>query len=548
MRDRIVHLLRYVVLVFAFGVASFVVARPMAAFQVVLGPPVAVDKPSGTGQYTLSGTVVDALTGAPIHRALVQLVGPQSRLVLTDEGGKFRFANLAQGQNGINVHKPGYTDSAGNSAIMVTIGADTSPLVLKLEPESAITLRVKGEDGDGVEGLPVRVLMSQVGEGRRHLIMNGGGETDGQGEYRFGGLRPGKYYVTVGPSRRPIGHVGDGAHESDIGYSRVFYPNAAELEGAAQVEVSSGRRARVEFSLSTVPLYRISGVVVGGTPGQPCYAQIVDSSGQQIGNGVGINAVTGMFRSGGVPGGFYTLTANCVAEGGIYAVARMPLHVDSNIANVTLSVTPTASIAVIFRTNESGAEANENRFLAMVLLTRKQSNLRGHGSEWAQREGDGPETRLVVKRVEPGIYSADIRPNSGWYVESAVYGSVDLLREDLTVPEGGTTDAIEITLRNDGARVSGTVRGKGAASATGLVLLVSSRAPREVKATQVVNGTFTLDDLAPGSYRAIAIDQADDLEYTNPEVLRDYMMKAQDVTLGPKQESRLDLELVHREK
>jgi hypothetical protein len=86
--------------------------------------------------------------------------------------------------------------------------------------------------------------------------------------------------VTVGPSRRPIGHVGDGAHESDIGYSRVFYPNAAELEGAAQVEVSSGRRARVEFSLSTVPLYRISGVVAGGTPGQPCYAQIVDSSGQ----------------------------------------------------------------------------------------------------------------------------------------------------------------------------------------------------------------------------------------------------------------------------
>ena len=42
--------------------------------------------------------MVDALTGAPIRRALVQLMGGQSQAVLTDEGGKFRFENLAQGE------------------------------------------------------------------------------------------------------------------------------------------------------------------------------------------------------------------------------------------------------------------------------------------------------------------------------------------------------------------------------------------------------------------------------------------------------------------
>jgi hypothetical protein len=63
-----------------------------------------------------------------------------------------------------------------------------------------------------------------------------------------------------------------------------------------------------------------------------------------------------------------------------------------------------------------------------------------------------------------------------------------------------------------------------------------------------VNGAFTLRDLAPGSYRALAIDRADDLEYTNPDALRDYLTKAQEVTLGPKQESRMDLELVQRAK
>ena len=153
---------------------------------------------------------------------------------------------------------------------------------------------------------------------------------------------------------------------------------------------------------------------------------------------------------------------------------------------------------------------------------------------------------MVIKRVEPGSYSVDIRPSPGWYVESALYGSVDLVTEDLTVPREERRKRSKITLRNDGAKVSGNVRGKGAASASGMVLLVSSRAPRFVKETRIANGAFTIRDLAPGSYRALAIDQADDLEYKNPEVLRDYLTKAQDVTVGPKQESRVDLELVQR--
>ena len=186
---------------------------------------------------------------------------------------------------------------------MVTIGGDTSPLVLKLDPESTITVIVTGEDGEGVEGLPVRVLGSRVQEGRRYWSSNGGGQTDEQGEYRAGNLLPGKYYVSVGPSFRPVGHVGNGAQGSDVGYPRVFYPNAAELEGAAQVEVNSGRRARLEFTLNTVPLYRISGAVVGGTLGQPCRPQLRDSSGDDVPVGMRAEPMTGVFRSGEVPAG-----------------------------------------------------------------------------------------------------------------------------------------------------------------------------------------------------------------------------------------------------
>ena len=547
MRHQVLHLLRYVIWVCAVAATSCVVAaRPTEALQIRTAPTEDQDKSNGAGQYKLSGTVVDALTGAPIRRALVQLAGMQSQAVLTDEGGKFRFENLAQGQGMVYAHKPGYTDSSRESPTRVTIGGDTSPLVLKLDPESAIAVKVTGADGEGVEGLPVRVLMSQVQEGRRYWNMQGGGQTDEQGEYRAGNLRPGKYYLSVGPSFRPVGHVGDGAQGSDVGYPRVFYPNAGELEGAVLVEVNPGRRARLELALSTVPVYRISGAVVGGTPGQACYPRLIDSSGEDIPISVRVNPVTGVFRSGEVPAGFYTLVADCVVDGETSFAGRMPLHVDSNLANVTLSVAAMASIPVDFRTN-GGADANENSPASAVILTKKQRNGR-RGAAWAELEGEGDDKRMAVKRVEPGSYSVDIRPNPGWYVESALYGFVDVLTEDLTVPEGGTTEAIEVTLRNDGARLSGNIRGKGAAGASGIVLLVSSRAPRLVRMTRIVNGAFNIGDLAPGSYRAIAIDQAEDLEYRNPDALRDYLTKAQDVTLGPKQESRVDLELVQREK
>lgn len=547
MGDRLLHPLRYLIWFCAFGAALCVVAAPAAAVQIRTGSDGAADKSSGTGSHTLNGIVVDAVTGVPIRRALVQLIGPQSQLVLTGEGGKFQFENLAQGRCAINAYKPGYANRTGESSTMVTIGADTSSLVLKLEPESAVTVKVTGEDGEGVEGLPVRVLSSQVRDGRRYWSAHGGGQTDEQGEFRAADLAPGKYYLSVGPSFRPVGHVGDGAQESDIGYPRVFYPNAEELEGAAPMEVNSGRRARLEFSLGTVPLFRISGTVVGRTLGQPCSLRLTDSSGDDMAIGLRLNPATGMFRSGEIPTGFYTLVADCIVNGEDSFVGRMPLHVDSNLATVSLSVAPTVSIPVVFRTNEGSAGANENNPAGMLLLTKKQLSAR-RVTAWSEPEADGDERRLVVKRVEPGAYSVDIQPTSGWYVEAARYGSIDLLTEDLIVPEGGTTEAIEITLRNDGASVSGNVRARGSSPANGVVLLVPNHAPRLVNVAPFTSGTFTISDLAPGSYRAIALDRVDDLEYTNPETLRDYLSKAQDVTLSPKQETRVDLELLQREK
>jgi hypothetical protein len=524
-------------------------AAPAAGFQTVINRNASGDNSNATGSYTLSGTVVDSVTGAPIRRALVQLNGVQSRLALTDEGGKFRFENLVQCQCAISAIKPGYADraeSGKNSAnTTVTIGADAAAVVLKLEPESTIAVHVTGEDGEAAEGLPVRVLGSQIQQGRRHWTRQEGGQTDEQGALRVGHLRPGKYYVSVGPSFRPVGYTGEGGAGADVGYPRTFYPNAADLEGAALVDATAGNTLRLELAMSTVPVYRISGAVVGGPLGQPCFIRVTDASGENVPIGARVNPATGVFRSGVIPAGFYTLRANCVADGDIAQVGKLPLRVNSNQSNLIVPVVPIVSIPVMFRRSGASEDGNDRNPAGMLLLTQKQLGDRVS----SRTEENGDRSRLVVKGVEPGTYSVDIWPNGGWYVESARYGSVDLVTDDLTVPDGGTTENIEVTLKNDGATLSGTVRGgSGGTSATGTVLLVPGRAPRRAQVTQIMNGTFTIGDLAPGSYRVFALDRADDLEYTNPEALRDCLAKAQEVTLGPKQEARVDLELLRREK
>jgi hypothetical protein len=76
------------------------------------------------------------------------------------------------------------------------------------------------------------------------------------------------------------------------------------------------------------------------------------------------------------------------------------------------------------------------------------------------------------------------------------------------------------------------------------VLLVPEGAPREVQ-HGFDSGRLRFEGLAPGEYNLLAFDNADLLEYKNPEVLSPYLGKAAHVTLGPGQNSSVTLQLIH---
>src|SRR5216683_1550267 len=141
-----------------------------------------------TPKFTLSGTVVNSVTGEPIRRALVQIyVGPKQAM-LTDSDGRFEFSNLPSGQTSIAVRKPGFMSeqemSGGGPPSMVETGPDAKPITVKLTPEGVLFGRVDSK-GEPIEDLPVNVIALRIDQGRKHWEPRGGAMTDEDGAWRL---------------------------------------------------------------------------------------------------------------------------------------------------------------------------------------------------------------------------------------------------------------------------------------------------------------------------------------------------------------------------
>lgn len=78
--------------------------------------PPAGDTEAKSADHTLSlsGTVVNAMTGEPIHRAAVTIFsGQNSFSTLSDNSGHFEFNGLPEGLAFVSAARPGFGNQAG---------------------------------------------------------------------------------------------------------------------------------------------------------------------------------------------------------------------------------------------------------------------------------------------------------------------------------------------------------------------------------------------------------------------------------------------------
>jgi len=153
---------------------------------------------------TIQGTVVEHVSGRPLARAQVQLttVGPQGAGGGTEthasSTGQFRFSNLSAGVYLVSAVRVGFAtaqygqkDWKGTGLPIVLAERESSVVLeLRLRRLGAITGMVWDENQ---VGLPEQDVV--LYEGVHPLRMLTRVKTDDRGIYRFGELRPGRYYV-----------------------------------------------------------------------------------------------------------------------------------------------------------------------------------------------------------------------------------------------------------------------------------------------------------------------------------------------------------------
>ncbi len=513
----------------------------------------AIDAPaqstSHAARYTLSGSVVNSITGEPVRRAVVQAYGNVSATGFSDAEGHFEFSGVGAGMAYVSARKPGFFGEQELSQrtrgvvsqTPVQVGPDSSAVVVRLVPESTITGRVTGE-GEPAEAIPVTVFEARIVNGLKTWEQRGAAITDEDGAFRIAELMPGTYYVEAGPYWRWM-VAAEGAKAREWGYARTFYPGAADPESARGLTLGAGQVAETDLALKREPFYQVSGSISSALAVQGVSLQFLHPSGETDSFPMVYNVETGKFQTR-VMAGSYTLRARGFAEGGT-AMADFPLTVSGDVSGIHLLLGPAASVPVSFSMKSvSGRDNAATRGgptppLTIQLVSRSGSLTGGVAGSILEREGKPP--RYFFRRIEPGRYSLEGFPSPPWYVASAQSGGIDLLRDYLVVAPGSQPEPIEIVMRDDSATLSGTISGD-AAAAGGMVLLIPERAPRRLQVRP--GGTsFEFAGLPPGGYSVLAVDRADDIEYLNPEALAPYLSQAKPVTLQPSQNTSVALDL-----
>jgi len=489
--------------------------------------------------YSLSGTVVNALTGGPVRRALVQIGDQSGGAAVTDDAGHFQIAGLKEGQAFVSVTKPGFGDWRAPEQSVVQVGKDAPAVVLKIVPAAMIFGRVTASDEQPLEGCNVHLVAKQYVDGRTMWAdLPNQGRTNEEGEYRITGLSAGTYYVAVDCGQEmKLSQRGTVNAREEV-FVKAFYPGVAEMSAASPLELSPGREMEANFELSPEPLYHVSGTASaeGETVVSMSFLRQAGSD-QDFMQTVGV--IDGRFEVK-VPDGTYEVVAT--GQNGVQLstpVASVTVNADNPDLHIALTRGLSIPVDILFENGAPGAEQTvraQGGAPGIVVSLIPASSLQKGVNWW--REPDG------IQNVEPGTYSLQIQNMSRLWVKSAKSGSTDLLSDDLTVAEGGQAAPIEITLRKDGGNVNGTVS-PASNSWPPTVLLVQPRGKKNyVKAVRAEGGSFDMQGVPPGEYAVVAIDHGDQLEYMNPEVLNPYLLDAQHVSVRPNGNTTVNLSLI----
>ena len=528
--------------------------------------------------YAVHGTIVNAQTNQPIGRAEVIL--NQEYAVLTDSEGRFEFDQIPPGDFQVSVQKPGYI-SFGNltsvnfgrrfasrprSARHIRIGPNMPELTFPLVPCGSIRGQVSLSTSDPPDGIRVSAYEKLLRNGLPHWEMAGSTSTDSDGSFHLGDLAPGKYMLFTDPSLNWFPAALRGA--VNWGYPTAYYPGVTDSASAGVLNVLAGQTVEADFALPRQAFYPITVQVRNLEPGGHAGFQILDTLGRPTGLPARYSAADQTIYAN-VPNGTWMLQA--LSGGPTRLFGRTTFQVAGGPVNLAITILPAPNLPVTIRrefTSTTDARSNPTQLVHLgsavnLQLENLESFNRGGMThiEFEPNADSFSETTQGTIGAMPGRYWVEANTQTAAYVSSITSGGVDLAANPLVITGNNSNTPIEIVLRND----LGTINGQIARQAGDASLITPSLQVGEIPQIYVYaiplfqtaatavptgwasEGQFMLANLAPGSYRVIACDSEQEIDFRTPEALAAWEGKGRVVTVNPGATATVQLDVLHAE-
>ncbi len=477
---------------------------------------------------SVTGTVTSAMDSTPIAQASVTLSGNNlNQSVLTDQAGGFSFASVPPGFYNLLVQHPAYSTLAG-VAQNVEAQKRPEPVRLRLTPYARLTGKITDENGYTFPSVNVSAIQRVVSNGKASLVVVSNAATNELGEFRMPQLKAGVYQVCANANASSY------QRHHRLSYRTTCFPNTTDVSSAAWMSVGAGAEERLSFHLTPVAGIRVRGSVENA--GKSLSLSLVStdphSFPSQQSEPVEWDEKTSTFRVLTLPSGDYSLTAQSNGPAGQIRSVRAIHAGTDDLNDVHLVMGEVSPLSGTVRLGDSALSA-----------------VNQIGVSW------GVDQSLVIYALAggtfdlpsppPGEHEVYVRVAAGWIVQSIRQGGIEI--EKVSVPETGTPEPIEVTLRQGGGSIEVSLP-KGPAALT-LLKRSSTRGEwLQQGETESVNNAGAsvklLKGIPPGEYSLFVWESANDIEYLNAEVLAKYEEFGQTVEVREGETTRVSAKVI----
>ena len=516
-------------------------------------PACAQQRPPAAAGFEISGRLINSVTGDVVRGASLELAAVTQRQdvqhLAAAADGSFEFHNLAPGKYSLGVQAPGFPNQLFeqhgpfNTAVVVGPGKVSTGIIFRVRPEGSISGRVLDEHNEAARNAQVLLFEKSTDSGKWRVERRGQNQTDDLGEYRFYHLHAGTYYLAViaQPWYNRYVHMGGPPVPGqidpalDVAYPVIYYPGGTDPDSAGAVVLHAGDRISADFDL--IPVQSLHLTIRGNGDGPPIQPNFHE-------------------RIFGEPWGFMQPTVSWTSSGN-----NEPAEI-----HVT-GIAPGNYDVVAMRRNEGGDPRNREVSLSAdgELDLSAADNVESiHGK--LKFDGDAPDNSIIQLRdlgsgqmmmarvdekgeftLQPGhagryVIALGNAPGYAIRTISATGASVS----GRTVEFAGT-QAVELSISaSQGVgTVNGTVMQDDKPVSAAMVVLVPQNAEDNLslfrRDQSDSDGTFTLQEVVPGTYTAIALQNGWEIEWASGEALRPYLAKGTRVQVSGKQQ--LDIKI-----